>query len=38
MELDSLSVGFGLFGSGSHEIRTFYDKSGNVKKERVKVF
>ena len=39
MEPDSLSVaGFGLFGSGSHAIRTFYDKSGNVKKERVKVF
>ena len=38
-EPDSLSVaGFGLFGSGSHAIRTRIDLNNNYIKERVKVF
>lgn len=36
---DSLSVaGFGLYGSGSHAIRTRLDKNNNYVKDRVKVF
>ncbi len=36
---DSISVnGFGLYGSGSHAIRTYIDNFGNTIKERVKVF
>jgi hypothetical protein len=39
MDKDSISVaGFGVFGSGSHSIRTYLDVSGNVVKERVKIF
>jgi len=39
MEPDSIGVlGFGLFGSGSHSIRTRIDKNNNYTKERVKVF
>jgi len=32
------SKGFGLFGSGSHTIRTYIDNFGNTIRERVKVF
>ena len=36
---DSLTVaGFGLFGSGSHAIRTKIDSTNRLRKERVKVF
>ena len=36
---DSLTVaGFGLFGSGSHAIRTKIDSTNTLRKERVKVF
>jgi hypothetical protein len=39
MDPDSISVrGFGLFGSGSHSIRTYIDVFGNTIKERVKIF
>lgn len=39
MDSDSISeVGFGLFGSGSHSIRTYIDKNNNIVKDRVKVF
>jgi len=36
---DDLAVaGFGLYGSGSHSIRTRLDLNGNIVKDRVKVF
>jgi hypothetical protein len=39
MDKDSISVaGFGVFGSGSHSIRTYIDVFGNTIKERVKIF
>jgi hypothetical protein len=39
MDKDSISVaGFGVFGSGSHSIRTYMDVFGNTIKERVKIF
>ena len=39
MDKDSVSVaGFGLFGSGSHTIRTTLDLFGNIVKERKRVF
>ena len=39
MDKDSISVaGFGLFGSGSHSIRTYLDVFGNVIRDRVKIF
>ena len=39
MDKDSTSVaGFGVFGSGSHSIRTYIDVFGNTIKERVKIF
>lgn len=39
MDRDSVSVaGFGLFGSGSHSIRTHMDVFGNIIKDRVKIF
>jgi hypothetical protein len=39
MDKDSISVaGFGVFGSGSHSIRTYLDVFGNVIRDRVKIF
>ena len=39
MDKDSITVaGFGVFGSGSHSIRTYIDVFGNTIKERVKIF
>ena len=39
MDKNSISVaGFGVFGSGSHSIRTYIDVFGNTIKERVKIF
>jgi len=39
MDPNSLTVaGFGLYGSGSHAIRTRIDKNNNYVKERIKVF
>jgi hypothetical protein len=39
MDKDSISVaGFGVFGSGSHSVRTYLDVFGNIIKERVKIF
>ena len=39
MDKDSISVaGFGVFGSGSHSIRTYLDIFGNVIRDRVKIF
>ena len=35
---DLAVAGFGLFGSGSHSIRTRLDGNGNVVRDRVKVF
>jgi len=39
MDKDSISVaGFGVFGSGSHSIRTYLDVFGNMIRDRVKIF
>jgi hypothetical protein len=39
MEDDSISrLGFGLYGENGSAQRTFIDKSGNTKKERVKIY
>jgi hypothetical protein len=32
---DYETIGFGVYGQNGHAIRTYYDASGNVKKERV---